>query len=108
MTRRSLNLFDCLVILAVLLLVGGILFALATLHIPNENQSLFAAMSTGVVGAVLLIWANFRWGGAQNSENKDAQIAQLTSHVVDIAKMHVKTAAAPAPEPPAEEPEGQA
>lgn len=98
MTRRTLNLFDCIVIVAVLVLVGGILFALATQHIPNENQSLFAAMSTGVVGAVLLIWANFRWGGAQSTENKDVQIDRLTGHVVDLAKHVNRLQSAPADE----------
>lgn len=91
MSKRTTK-FDAMVILAILVLIAGILWLLAAYDI--KNPTLFAAMATGVVGPVLLIWANFRWGSSQGSDNKDAQISQLTQHIAEIAKRNATQAQA--------------
>lgn len=66
--HRYANHLDAAVVLVVLLIVGGVLWALATIKIPSENLAVLAGLSSGLVGTVIGGYAGFRWGSSQASK----------------------------------------
>lgn len=74
---------DTVVILAVLFLISSAMFILAFVNIPDKNQTLFAALVGGVIGASLSTYVSYRWGSSKGSSVKDDTISQLMTKVSD-------------------------
>jgi hypothetical protein len=68
---------DFIVVVGLLLLITGILAALAFVNIPEKNETLFAALGGGVIGSGLTAYINWRWGASSGSAAKDATISNL-------------------------------
>jgi drug/metabolite transporter (DMT)-like permease len=73
------TILDFVVVVGLLLLVAGILAALAFVSIPEKNETLFAALGGGVIGSGLTAYINWRWGASSGSAAKDAALAAMAS-----------------------------
>lgn len=76
---RVTAILDVIVVAGLLLLIGGILVALAFVNIPEKNETLFAALGGGVIGSGLTAYINYRWGSSRSSATKDSTIAAMAS-----------------------------
>lgn len=73
------SLLDFVVVVSLILLTAGILFALVFVPIPEKNATLFAALSGGVVGSSLTAYVQWRWGSSKGSAAKDQTISEMVS-----------------------------
>lgn len=71
------------VVVALVFILGSVLYILAFVDIPDKNQTLFASIAGGVVGASIMAYINNRYGSSKGSAAKDATIADLTTKVKD-------------------------
>lgn len=60
-----------------IVLLAAVLGILAFVAIPKENQQLFTALASGVIGSGVGTFIGFRWGSSKSSQAKDATIASL-------------------------------
>lgn len=68
---------DAAVILLLMVMLGGVLAVLAFVNIPDKNETLFAAIAGGVVGASFTAYIQWRWGSSKGSAMKDQALADM-------------------------------
>lgn len=68
---------DAGIVLAFIFLIAAVLFILAFVTIPKENEVLFGALASGVLGSSITAYVNYRWGSSASSKSKDATIATM-------------------------------
>lgn len=78
-----LDRLDAFLVVALVLLMGGILTALIFVPIPKDNEELFSALASGVVGSGIGAYIGYRWGSSKGSATKDETISALTQKVKD-------------------------
>lgn len=69
------NRLDAAVVLLLILLVAGVLAALAFVAIPDKNMTLFASLAGGIVGSSFTAYIQWRWGSSKGSAMKDQALA---------------------------------
>lgn len=74
------NRLDAVLIIGLLVLLAAVLGVLSFVAIPKENMTLFAALSSGVVGASVAAYVGYRWGSSKGSASKDVTIATMAAN----------------------------
>jgi uncharacterized membrane protein YeaQ/YmgE (transglycosylase-associated protein family) len=69
--------FEAAVVFSLIFLLAMILGVLAFVPIPDKNQTLFTSLASGVVGAGVGAFLNFRWGSSASSKAKDDTISKM-------------------------------
>lgn len=64
---RDYRTLDAIVVCASLVIMGGVMAALAFANIPQPNLPILAALSSGTFGAALGAYVGARWGNKKPS-----------------------------------------
>ena len=78
-TVSLVTVLDFVVVLFILALITGILLALTFVDIPEKNETLFAALSGGVVGSSFTAYIQWRWGSSKGSADKDRVLSNMAA-----------------------------
>ncbi|NQE62975.1 hypothetical protein [Caulobacter sp. RHG1] len=70
---RDYRTLDAIVVVASLLIMGFVMWALAFLTIPQANLPILAALSSGTFGAALGAYVGARWGNKKPASEGDTQ-----------------------------------
>lgn len=93
---RDYRTLDAIVVCASLLIMGGVMAALAFMTIPQANLPILAALSSGTFGAALGAYVGARWGNKKPTTEAETAGAGSVTVIPPSGTVTVEAASAPA------------
>lgn len=84
---RDYRTLDAIVVIASLVIMAFVMWALAYLTIPQANLPILAALSSGTFGAALGAYVGARWGNKKPT-TEEAQAVRVANTPEDPAIVH--------------------
>lgn len=85
--ERAVTALDGALVVATVLIVGGVLLGLFYVKVPQENLPIIAGIASGLVSAVIAGYAGYRWGASHSQRRTSGPqaVAIATSEPKDAA-----------------------